>query len=61
MMFSRQVHLALFGTYDLPVVNITAQCRCRDVVTPAEARGLPPFAVLLNAIALTSLATTSWK
>ncbi|MGA2082421.1 MAG: CatA-like O-acetyltransferase [Holophaga sp.] len=54
-MFDRQSHLDLFSTFDLPVIGLTAECRCRDFVTPAKARGWPPFALLLHGIARASL------
>lgn len=60
-MFGRQAHLTFFKAYDLPVVNITAECRCRDFVTAAKARSLPPFSVLLYSIAQTSLALAPFR
>lgn len=60
-MLSRQAHLDFFGSYDLPVVNITVECCCRDFVAPAKAHGLPPFAVLLHSIARTSLALEPFR
>ncbi|WP_100180571.1 CatA-like O-acetyltransferase [Bradyrhizobium nitroreducens] len=55
-MFNRQDHLDFFAAYDLPVVNITTECRCRDFAATAKAKKVPPFAVMLHAIARTSLA-----
>lgn len=60
-MLNRQAHLDFFGSYDLPVVNITAECACRDFVAPSKAHGLPPFAVLLHCIGRTSLALEPFR
>lgn len=60
-MFSRQSHLEFFAAYESPVVNITADCRCRDFVASAKMRGVPPFAVLLHALAATSLLVDSFR
>jgi len=54
-MFDRQAQLALFAPYDLPLVTITAVAETADFVTPAKEQGLPPFAVLLQALARASL------
>lgn len=53
--FARQALVDLFARYDSPLVNITAACECRDFVTPAKALGLPPFALVLHAVACASL------
>ncbi|CAN1534004.1 COG4845 Chloramphenicol O-acetyltransferase [Rhabdaerophilaceae bacterium] len=55
MMTERQSHIAFFGDYDLPVINITAPCETADFVSAAKARAVPPFAVLLHALAQASL------
>jgi len=55
MMFNRQAHLPLFYACNNPVVNITAECRCRDFISPAKARALAPFGALLHIVAQTSL------
>lgn len=60
-MLDRQDHLDFFGSYDLPIVNVTAECRCTDFVALAKTRGLPPFAVLLHCIARTSLAVEPFR
>lgn len=54
-MSSRQSHIAFFGGYDVPVINITAFCETADFVTPAKACALPPFAILLHALGRASL------
>jgi len=59
--FNRQGQLALFGGYDLPVLNVTAECRSRDFVAPAKALGLPPFALLLYALAKASLEVENFR
>ncbi len=53
--FARAELLAFFGGFDLPVVNVTAEAEAPDFVGPAKARGVPPFAVLLHALARASL------
>ena len=60
-MFTRQSHLDHFGAYDLPVVNVTAECCCGDFVALAKARGWPPFALLLYGIARASLAVEPFR
>jgi chloramphenicol O-acetyltransferase type A len=60
-MFTRQSQLDHYGAYDLPVVNVTAECRCRDFVTPAKARGWPPFALLLYGIARATLEVENFR
>ena len=60
-MLSRQAHLDLFTSYELPVVNLTAECDCQDFVTPAKACGLPPFALLLHGIAKASMAVENFR
>ena len=54
-MFARQAHLDFFSGYDIPVVNIAAVAESHDFVTPAKARHLPPFALMLHAVAQASL------
>jgi chloramphenicol O-acetyltransferase type A len=54
-MFDRQSQLDHFAAYQLPVVSLTAECRCPDFRAPAKARGWPPFALLLHGIARASL------
>ncbi|TWB29531.1 chloramphenicol O-acetyltransferase type A [Nitrospirillum viridazoti] len=54
-MLSRQSHLDFFASYDSPIVNITADCRCHDFVASAKTQRVPPFAVLLHALATTSM------
>ena len=60
-MLSRQAHLNLFTAYELPVANVTAECDCRDFVTPAKACGLPPFASLLHGIAKASMEVENFR
>lgn len=60
-MFNRQAHLDFFAAYDLPVVNITAECRCREFAATAKAKRVPPFAVMLHSIARTSLALEPFR
>jgi len=60
-MSGREALLALFGSFDSPVLNITAECRCRDFVAVAKARGLPPFAVLLHGLARASLRIENFR
>ena len=60
-MLSRQAHLDLFTSYELPVVNVTAECDCQDFVTPAKACGLPPFALLLHGIAKASMEVENFR
>lgn len=60
-MFNRQNHLNFFASYDLPVVNITMQCQCRDFAAVAKAKKVPTFAVMLHAIARTSLALEPFR
>jgi chloramphenicol O-acetyltransferase type A len=54
-MFDRQSQLDHFAGYRLPVVSLTAECRCPDFLTPAKARGWPPFALVLHGLARASL------
>jgi chloramphenicol O-acetyltransferase type A len=54
-MSNRASHIALFGGYQLPVVNITTECETADFPTAAKAAGEPPFAVLLHALGQASL------
>ena len=60
-MFSRQAHLDLFAGYELPVVNVTAECICSDFVTLAKDRGVPPFALLLYGIAKASMEVENFR
>ena len=60
-MLSRQAHLNLFTSYQLPAVNVTAECDCRDFVTPAKACGLPPFSLLLHGIAKASMEVENFR
>jgi chloramphenicol O-acetyltransferase type A len=60
-MFDRQSQLDHFAAYALPVVNVTAECRCRDFVAPAKARGWPPFALLLHGLAQASLEVEAFR
>ncbi len=53
--FGRADQLAFFGGFDVPVLNIVAEVEARDFVAPAKVRGVPPFAVLLHALARASL------
>jgi chloramphenicol O-acetyltransferase type A len=53
--FGRAEQLAFFGGFDLPVLNVTAEVETGDFAGPAKARGVPPFAVLLHALAQASL------
>jgi chloramphenicol O-acetyltransferase type A len=53
--FTRQAQLAHFARYDSPVVNVCAPCETADFATPAKAKGLPPFTVLLHALCKASL------
>jgi len=54
-MRSRTSQFAFFDAYENPSVNITAEASCADFVSAAKARGLPPFAILLQGIGRTSL------
>ena len=58
---SCQAHLDLFTSYELPVVNVTAECDCRDFVAPARACGLPPFALLPHGIAKASMEVENFR
>ncbi len=60
-MFTRRAQLDLFAPYDLPLVNITAECECRDFVAPAKRAGLPPFALLLHGIGRASLEVEEFR
>lgn len=53
--FLRRDQLALFGGYDSPVLSVTMPVEGPDVVSPARSRGIPPFAVVLHALAAASL------
>lgn len=52
----RQAYLDFSGSYDLPVVNITAEHSGRNLVVPAKARGPPLLAALPHCVARTNLA-----
>jgi chloramphenicol O-acetyltransferase type A len=52
---NRASHRALFGDYQLPVVNITTECETADFRLAAKAAGIPPFAMLLHALGQASL------
>lgn len=60
-MRQREAQIALFGGYDLPVVNITAEAACADFAGPAKRAGLPPFALLLQGIGRASLEVENFR
>ncbi|WP_119679039.1 CatA-like O-acetyltransferase [Indioceanicola profundi] len=60
-MIDRQAQIALFGTYDQPAVNITAEAECIDFTAPAKAAGIPPFALLLHGIGRASMEVENFR
>ena len=58
---TRRSHIDLFSRYDSPVLNVTFEATCADFRSRAKACGVRPFAVLLHALASTSLATENFR
>ncbi len=60
-MQGRDDHLAFFGGYENPLVNITAEIETPDFAARAKRDGHPPFAVLTHALCQATLEVENFR